>query len=65
MYGSWFLRQLRFPAPFVVGPALHWLAARWVRGAGARAMRGAALAAWGAETLEHCWQMGAGTQGRC
>lgn len=27
-YGSWFSRPLRFPAPMIVGPALHWLSAR-------------------------------------
>jgi hypothetical protein len=28
-FGSWFARCLRFPAPFIVAPALKWLANRW------------------------------------
>ncbi|KAI8471471.1 MAG: hypothetical protein J3K34DRAFT_233293 [Monoraphidium minutum] len=29
MYGSWFLRPLRFPAPVIVAPALQWLSRRF------------------------------------
>lgn len=40
LYGSFFARQLRFPAPIVVAPALHWLARRFAGNALTLSLRG-------------------------